>query len=57
VLGGWTVCIADTEVTADSPGGRHDSGKEEEVVIVVVVLVIVKLLFDSGIECTVDVGV
>ena len=30
------------EVTADSPGGRHDGGKKEEVAIVVVVLVIVR---------------
>ncbi len=45
------------EVAADSPGGRHDGGKEEEGAIVGVVLVIVKLRFDSGIERAVGVGV
>jgi len=41
----------------DSPGGRHDGGKEEKVALFVVVLVVVKLRFDCGIERAVCVGV
>ena len=45
------------KVSADSPRGRHDCREEQVAARVVVVLVVVELLFDGGIERTVDVGV
>ncbi len=45
------------EISTDSPGGRHDGGKEEKVALVVVVLLVVKLRFDCRIDGSVGVGV
>ena len=45
------------EITADSPGCCHDGREEEEVALIVVVMVVIELLFDGGIECSIDVVV
>ena len=45
------------EITADSPGCCHDGREAEEIALIVVVMLMIELLFDGGIECSIDVVV